>query len=1302
MANPIQKNDLISDDALRALEEMSRLLREDKENMDALMASFKQYAGSIQTATTANNGNNDALAAALQKVSELEKAYSDLQKLMKENAATQRSVAAEKRKYAKLTADEAESVKRLSENVETYIRLTNSQTQSIKGLAEVYAKNIVEIDIQKKSYNELYQTYNALKDALNKMTVEERLNTEAGKKLTEQSLKIRDTLNELQKSTGNYTLQVGKYRAAFDGLGYSIQQVIREVPSALNINQFFLAISNNIPLVMDQIKAFNKEQQAINENLAQMTKGTKEYQDEAAKQISLGKKIKNAIFSWQSAVIGVLLILRQIDFDKLWKGFNRLIGITKDWWNEARAVKQELNGIKDAVMSAIEPARLELQLLLNDLKNAKRGTQEWENILYRIEEITGKTLDHTNDQVDAISNVTKAYIDQLKQIETNKAVVERYGNLFRRRYALENIFKGGGDSSLLSWLGDITDDDKEDLEEALDELRDVMEHKRIKDIFTKNQSLKSLGVTEGDMLDLFGAYLIGDEEYQSEIKKIVDRIHQSPWSGKVNLQTGELIPKEGISVSKAKSIDNNRHSITRLLNDLKNSFESFYEDVPDADLDEGVEIVQKELKKVKAIINRADNIFNEMYKAIPTSFVRSNGSSGSSASGSFNNSYESPLMAEVLEAEAEALKDKGDTVLEEIKLWYDKQVAIANAAYEKEKEDIERDKKDKEESLRENVLNAQKYVSDYSKIISDLDKKYSSGKLTEDQYKAQKAKYEHMYEEATELLKKAVKDGKIEESEEWMTIQRWASARENAAMLEHQNQLTDLVQQEQEKRAKVYVDGAKREAKAVESQFKHSGTLEEMEQYAAQMQEVINKLVEMSKAEEYGETAMNVFTDGLANMNNQLETMNENIDKKKLSDIEQHYKELTKVVHNRVKTINDEKLKNEDLTHNIDILKQKLKELTDEQMRSGKGDEKKAQDIEKVRQAIERLQQQISHTKQLANYTDLGDIFKRNVNVGSGTQRNIMEAILGKDAYKAFEGDDEALKNAIAKDFDEWADNAMSAVSTWYSTTMGYINDLISAYVELANAKAEAAAEATEAAQEEYDKEKALLEAGYASRVEATWAEYQEKKAAQEKAEADAKAAAQSQKELNEISTAGNMIVAASNIWKTFSAMGPLGMAAAAAAITAMFGAFIQSKIKASEVSKYGEGGFEVLEGGSHSSGHDIDLGVKNRKGRRMRAEGKEGLGIFRIRAMNHYGADNIEGWVNSINRLEFEGNAAKRMSLERSVGMAVLSAPRTDLRRLESSVDKLVGYGSRSRTVNADGSVTEIRKNAKIVYKNG
>ena len=159
MANPIQKNDLISDDALRALEDVALATRGQREHGCA--HGILQAICWLHTDGREPTANNDALAAALQKVSELEKAYSDLQKLMKENAATQRSVAAEKRKYCQTQPQTKPSVKRLSENVETYIRLTNSQTQSLKGLAEVYAKNIVEIDIQKKSYNELYQTYNA-------------------------------------------------------------------------------------------------------------------------------------------------------------------------------------------------------------------------------------------------------------------------------------------------------------------------------------------------------------------------------------------------------------------------------------------------------------------------------------------------------------------------------------------------------------------------------------------------------------------------------------------------------------------------------------------------------------------------------------------------------------------------------------------------------------------------------------------------------------------------------------------------------------------------------------------------------------------------------------------------------------------------------------------------------------------------------------------------------------------------------------------------------------------------------------
>ena len=112
--------------------------------------------------------------------------------------------------------------------------------------------------------------------------------------------------------------------------------------------------------------------------------------------------------------------------------------------------------------------------------------------------------------------------------------------------------------------------------------------------------------------------------------------------------------------------------------------------------------------------------------------------------------------------------------------------------------------------------------------------------------------------------------------------------------------------------------------------------------------------------------------------------------------------------------------------------------------------------------------------------------------------REKIEQILSNIGLKA--GDD--LASLFKK--------AWNVTKQWFNQTIGYLTDLAQAYTDLAEAKAEAAAEATDIAKDEYEKEKALLEAGYANAVETKWAEYREKKAIQDKAEADAKNLAKS------------------------------------------------------------------------------------------------------------------------------------------------------------------------------------------------
>lgn len=69
-----------------------------------------------------------------------------------------------------------------------------------------------------------------------------------------------------------------------------------------------------------------------------------------------------------------------------------------------------------------------------------------------------------------------------------------------------------------------------------------------------------------------------------------------------------------------------------------------------------------------------------------------------------------------------------------------------------------------------------------------------------------------------------------------------------------------------------------------------------------------------------------------------------------------------------------------------------------------------------------------------------------------------------------------------------------------------------------------------------------------------------------------------------------------------------------------MFISFMAAKSKAASVAKesYAEGTIEMLQGGSHASGRDIDLGTKS-DGTRRRAEGGEFFAVINKRSSRKY-----------------------------------------------------------------------------------
>ena len=142
------------------------------------------------------------------------------------------------------------------------------------------------------SYNQLYAQYNLIKNVLNAMSTEMRNAEGVGKLWEAEALRIMNAMKGMQEATGKHTLSVGDYTKAFNGLSISTQQVLREMPTLANsMQQFFIAISNNVPIFVDNLKAVQKA---------------------TGSWVTAMKGVLTSLFSWQTALLVVLTILPKI------------------------------------------------------------------------------------------------------------------------------------------------------------------------------------------------------------------------------------------------------------------------------------------------------------------------------------------------------------------------------------------------------------------------------------------------------------------------------------------------------------------------------------------------------------------------------------------------------------------------------------------------------------------------------------------------------------------------------------------------------------------------------------------------------------------------------------------------------------------------------------------------------------------------------------------------------------------------------------------------------------------------------
>ena len=284
-------------------------------------------------------------------------------------------------------------------------------------------------------------------------------------------------------------------------------------------------------------------------------------------------------------------------------------------------------------------------------------------------------------------------------------------------------------------------------------------------------------------------------------------------------------------------------------------------------------------------------------------------------------------------------------------------------------------------------------------------------------------------------------------------------------------------------------------------------------------------------------------------------------------------------------------------------------------------------------------------------------------------------------------------------------DDQIDALKDAVNIVIEQLQSIMDAEVELAEQAVEAAEARVEAAQKAYDAEVEARNNGYANNVATAKKELEQEKKNQQEKQKMLQAAQKRQEAMNTVTQASSLVTASANLWSSFSSIPIVGPALALAAIATMWTSFAVAKVKAKQVTasqseEYGEGGLEFLEGGSHASGDDIDLGVKNKKKRRMRAEGGEALAIISKKRTRKY-KKILPDVINSLNKGTFEDKYLNAFASSDGLNISLNSNGSVDLSKIEDDVRSIRKQSETKYYTLPNGTVVIQHKNVKRIIKN-
>ena len=231
-----------------------------------------------------------------------------------------------------------------------------------------------------------------------------------GKELLNGIQTVYKELVEAEQASGRFQRTVGQYERAWDGLGYQIQTISREIPNFfINLQTGIISLTNNIPYLADEIRKARIEYQRL--------------KAEGQAAVPVWKQIAKSIMSPQTALIAAisLFTLYRQEISEWIKS----IGKAKEADDNLLSAEQELALARKSAWGNIAKEQSQLDILYNKLKNVTLSTTE-RNAAVREWVKNYKThSDILDGEKVSIDKLKQSYAALSKEIY-NKAVADKY------------------------------------------------------------------------------------------------------------------------------------------------------------------------------------------------------------------------------------------------------------------------------------------------------------------------------------------------------------------------------------------------------------------------------------------------------------------------------------------------------------------------------------------------------------------------------------------------------------------------------------------------------------------------------------------------------------------------------------------------------------------------------------------------------------------------------------------------------------------------------------------------------------